>query len=105
MTLSIQLTNQMRKGHIFPAFNNSLIGVDPFCDAGCKVLLSKDTVAIFDPDGEIILTGWHELHGSLRWLLSILPELYDLPLRPSIVTATTVGAFSSYYIPIIDSLV
>ena len=50
-TLLTHLTNKVRKGHILPAFNNSLIGIVPFYDADFKVLFYKESVTVFDPSG------------------------------------------------------
>ena len=40
-TLPTHLPYHLRKGYILPAFNNSLVGIGPFCDADCNVLFSK----------------------------------------------------------------
>ena len=57
MTIPTHLPDQLRKSHIFTKFNSSLSGIGPFCDADYKVLFTKETVAVFDPDEENILTG------------------------------------------------
>ena len=66
-TLQNHLPDQLRKGHIFPNFNYSLVGTVPFCESDCKVLFTKENVTVFDPDGETILTGCWELHGERVW--------------------------------------
>ena len=57
-TLPTHLPNHLRKVHILPNFDNSLVGIGPFCYKYCKVLFNKDTIAVFDPDRETIFTRW-----------------------------------------------
>ena len=53
----------MRKGHILPNFNDSPVGIGPFCDTYFKVLFTKENVSVFDPARKTTLTGWRKLHG------------------------------------------
>ena len=104
-TLPTHPTKHLYKGNILPAFDNSLVGIGPFCDADYKVLFSKDTVTVFEPTGETILTGWREIHGAQLWRSSTRPEVDALPPITNSATTTTLGAFSAYCVPNIEALV
>ena len=103
--LPTHLPDQLRKSRIFPNFNNSLVGISPFCDVDFKVLFTKDTAALFDPEVYTILTGWREIRGARLWQLLLCPEVDELPPIPPSATATTVGSFSAYYLPSVGTLV
>ena len=103
--LSIHLTDQLCRAHILPNFNNSLVGIEPFCDADFKVLFTKETVTVFDPTIETILTVWRELHSAWLWWLLLLLEVDALPPSPPIDTTITLVTFSTYDILIIEELV
>ena len=97
--LSIHLTDQLCRAHILPNFNNSLVGIEPFCDADFKVLFTKENVSVFDPARKTTLTGWRKLHGVWLWLFLLLPEVDEIPPIPPSDTATMLGTFSAYDIP------
>ena len=63
-TLTTHLPDPLHNCHIFPNFNNSLVGIGTFCDADCKVLFTKDMVAVFDPAVDTIIIGWQEIHQA-----------------------------------------
>ena len=66
------------------------------CDIIINFLFRKDTVAVFDPSGDIILTGWSELHGARLCQFLQYPELDELPPRHPIAAAAMLGTFRSY---------
>ena len=61
-----------RHGHSMPRFPHALIGIGKFCDANCTVVFNKTTVAIFNPSGDTILTGWYKT----------IPRIYIFHLHP-----------------------
>ena len=99
------LTDQLQKGHIFPAFNNSPVRIGPFCDADFKVLFYKETVNVFDPSGDTILTVWHGLHGTVLWLFYLRHEVDEIPPSPPSATTNILDAFSAYDLPSVEALV
>ena len=98
------LPDQLQKGHIFPAFNNSLVRIGPLCDADFKVLFYKETVNTFDPSGYTILAGCHGIHGTVLRLFYLRHEVDKLPPSPPSATTTILGAFSAYDLPSVEAL-
>jgi hypothetical protein len=54
-------------GHVLPSFPNSLIGLRPFANKGCKIIFDKTMVTVFHPNGHSILEGWHKHEGPQLW--------------------------------------
>ena len=61
-------------GYIMPTFTNTLIGIDPICDAKCTVVFKKQDVTIISPEGKPILQGLREKK---------LPHLWRFTLKPN----------------------
>ena len=106
LSLPLHLPEHLCRGNIFPAFENSLVGIGKLCGDNYKVLFSKESVTVFDPSGDIVLTGWCKTDGAKLWRLSLRPG-HNLPTGPLDSISTTLGAYanSAYDLPIINTLV
>ena len=81
--------------HIITGFQHSLLGIGKLCDEDCTVLSKKHSVQLFNPDSDIILTGWRDTSGPRHWRFSLLPKNTDAPPATPITTATTADASST----------
>jgi hypothetical protein len=54
-------------GHVMPNFPHTLIGLGPFADQDCTIVLTKTTVAVYLPDSHPILLGWRDETGLHLW--------------------------------------
>ncbi len=54
-------------GHVMPSFPQTLIGLSPFANQGCKIVFDKTLVTVYHPDGHPILSGWWDLDGTRLW--------------------------------------
>lgn len=97
-------------GHVMPGFQHNLLGIAPFCDKDCRVVFTKHTVTIYDPDNKPFLTGWREedeLGNKKLWRISLLPDEEDIPpvaTAPDVAEAP-LDAFSAYDLPSVEALV
>ena len=80
------------------------MGIGKFCDADCKVLYTKTSVAIFDKKGGPVITGWRDNNGSKLWTISLLPNEDDSPVRNQ-AEQTTLGVYSAYDLPYVEAFV
>ncbi len=84
-----------------PSFPDTLIGLDPFANEGCKIVFNKSLVTVFHPDGQPILKGWQDLDGPQLWKYPLttpptppahLPPLASIAVGPS----AAISAFLPY---------
>ena len=59
---------------IMQEFENNLLSMGLFCDAGCTVVFSSTDVKVFDKHNNLILQGFHELEGPRMWRFNLLPN-------------------------------
>jgi hypothetical protein len=55
-------------------FSHSLIGLGPFMDAGCQVIVTKTLVIAFNAHDKAILIGWRETTRPRLWPWPLLPQ-------------------------------
>ena len=55
-------------------FENNLLSMGLFCDAGCTVTFSKTDVKVFDKHNNLILQGFRETEGPRMWRFNLLPN-------------------------------
>ena len=87
-----------------PGFHHNLMGIGEFCDAYCKVLFTKSSVAIFDKKEAPVVTGWRDNNGPKLCNIYLLHNEYESPVRNQ-VEHTTLGVYSSYDLPSVAALV
>ena len=58
-----------RGGHIILGFQHNLLGIDPLCYRGCKVIHDKHAVHVLDETSKVISQGWREPTGARLWRL------------------------------------
>jgi len=61
-------------GHVMPAFPDTLIGLGPVADLGCKIVFTKTSVTVFHPDGHPLLLGWRDETGPRLWHFLLTAE-------------------------------
>ena len=91
-------------GDVMPGFHHNLLGIGEFCDAYCKVLFTKTSVAIFEKKGEPVITVWRENNNTKLWNISFLPNDDDSPEHNK-SEKTTLGVYSAYDLPSVAALV
>ncbi len=57
LALVPSLSSSAMQGHVMPSFTHTLIGLGPFTNLGCKIILTKTAVTAYYPDGHPILAG------------------------------------------------
>eukprot|EP00804_Cyclotella_cryptica_P030065 CCRYP_016955-RA/>CCRYP_016955-RA protein AED:0.37 eAED:0.35 QI:0/-1/0/1/-1/1/1/0/377 len=91
-------------GKIMPSFKNTLFGVGPLCDNGCRVLFDSAAVTIYNKsDDSILLQGWREPTGAKLWRFLLLPDfnpshhvlLPTASVTPSALSATDLPSVSA----------
>jgi hypothetical protein len=87
-------------GHVMPSFPHTLIGLGPFTNQGCKIVLDKTSVTVYHPNGHPILNGWQDLDGPQLWkfLLTVPPPL-SVHLPPLAPLAGGLSAAMSAFLP------
>jgi hypothetical protein len=79
-------------GHVMPSFPHTLIGLGPFANHGCQIVINRTSVTVFHSDGHPILKGWQDLDGPQLWPFPLtapppppahLPPLAPLAVGPS----------------------
>ena len=80
------------------------MGIGEFCDADCRVLLTKTSVTIFDKKGGPVITCWRGNTGPKLWNIYLLPNEDDSPVC-SQEEQTTLGVYIAYDLPSVEYLV
>ena len=87
-----------------PDFTNTLIGVEPICDANCTVVFKKKDATVLSPEGKPILQGWREKKLPRLWRFSLKP--HDRVIQNYTTTNQKRPAVhSAYGLPIIEALI
>jgi hypothetical protein len=73
-------------GHVMPSFPHTHIGLGPFSNQGCKIVLDKTSVTVYNPDGHPILNGWLDIDSPRLWQFPLTvpppPPVHSPPLAP-----------------------
>ena len=88
-----------------PTFKNTLVGIDPICDAGCTVTFTSKYVTVYSARGLPILTGWRETHLPKMWRFALSPTENPTTPENSRNERTSLHAYISYYLPSVAALV
>ena len=91
--------------HIMPGFKHSLLGIGNLCNDNYTVIFTKQTVQVFNPQGDTILTGCRNQAGPHLWNFLLFPTSRNTPLAPPNAQITTTTSFSAYYLPRVEALV
>ena len=94
-----------RTGHVMEAFEDTLMGLGPICDAGCTVTFDANAVTIRDRSRRIILCGWRDKTAPRLWRISLLPSRAAIPHHDADATASPLTAYSAYDLPSVEALV
>ena len=55
------------QGHVMPSFSHTLIGLGPFADPGCRIVLTKTAVSVIHPNEHSILEQFPEQDRPRLW--------------------------------------
>ena len=97
-------------------FTQNIFGICNIFDKYCKVLLTKNSVIIYDRNNQPFLKGWRETSGARLWRISLRLDLRtDIANCPPYHEDTeadaqeeeeaTLEAFSAYDLPSVEALV
>jgi hypothetical protein len=78
-----------------PSFPQTLIGLGPFADLGCKIVFTKTAVTVFHPDGHPILAGWRDETGPRLWHFPLTAEAAQIALNQVPISLTAEAAYEA----------
>ncbi len=72
-------------GHVMPNFPHTLIGLGPFANQDCTIVITQTAVTAYHPDGHPFLSGWRDETGLHLWHFSLTTKAAN----PQDVTGAT----------------